>query len=137
MAVDDIAIALPSTSAPPQPSSHGVVVNEKISRSAFFLYILSAPMFLSTHLGLEPTQYSWLFIPSIAGILVGSQLSGRDPYHRVVNFEADPVKAAHLMMAHMDKKRAALKLKPLMYATSFYESGGPAQHARATGPAGT
>lgn len=45
--------------------------------NAFFLYILSAPMFLSTHLGLAPTQYSWLFIPSIAGILVGSQLSGR------------------------------------------------------------
>ncbi len=45
--------------------------------NAFFLYILSAPMFLSTHLGLEPTEYSWLFIPSIAGILVGSQLSGR------------------------------------------------------------
>ncbi len=34
-------------------------------------------------------------------------------------FEDDPVKAAHLMMAHMDRKRAALKLKPLMYAQSF------------------
>ena len=45
--------------------------------NAFFLYILSAPMFLSTHLGLPPMAYSWLFIPSIAGILVGSQLSGR------------------------------------------------------------
>ncbi|HEX5629405.1 MAG TPA: multidrug effflux MFS transporter [Usitatibacteraceae bacterium] len=45
--------------------------------NAFFLYILSAPMFLGMHLGLAPTQYSWLFIPSIAGILVGSQLSGR------------------------------------------------------------
>ncbi|MBL0142054.1 MAG: multidrug effflux MFS transporter [Betaproteobacteria bacterium] len=45
--------------------------------NAFFLYILSAPMFLSTHLGLAPTEYAWLFIPSIAGIVVGSQLSGR------------------------------------------------------------
>ncbi len=45
--------------------------------NAFFLYILSAPMFLSTHLGLGPKEYSWLFIPGIAGILVGSQLSGR------------------------------------------------------------
>ncbi|MDP2990269.1 MAG: hypothetical protein Q8O57_06865, partial [Kiritimatiellota bacterium] len=35
------------------------------------------------------------------------------------NFEEDPVKAARLMMAHMDKKRAALKLRPLMYAKSF------------------
>jgi DHA1 family bicyclomycin/chloramphenicol resistance-like MFS transporter len=45
--------------------------------NAFFLYILSAPMFLSKHLGLAPTEYSWLFIPSIAGIVLGSQLSGR------------------------------------------------------------
>jgi carbon-monoxide dehydrogenase catalytic subunit len=37
------------------------------------------------------------------------------------NFESDPVKAAQLMMAHMDKKREALKLRPLMYAKSFLE----------------
>jgi len=30
-------------------------------------------------------------------------------------FEADPVKAAHLMIEHIDKKRKVLKLKPLMY----------------------
>ncbi len=30
-------------------------------------------------------------------------------------FEADPIKAAHLMIEHMDKKRKALKLKPMMY----------------------
>jgi carbon-monoxide dehydrogenase catalytic subunit len=35
------------------------------------------------------------------------------------NFEEDPVVAARLMMAHMDTKRAALKLRPLMYAESF------------------
>ena len=45
--------------------------------NAFFLYIVSAPAFLGTHLGLGPQQYAWLFIPSIAGIMVGSQLSGR------------------------------------------------------------
>ncbi len=45
--------------------------------NAFFLYILSAPVFLGEHLKLGPQEYSWLFIPSIAGILVGSQLSGR------------------------------------------------------------
>jgi len=32
------------------------------------------------------------------------------------SFEGDPVKAARLMIAHMDKKRAALKLRPMMYA---------------------
>ncbi|OGW71456.1 MAG: carbon-monoxide dehydrogenase catalytic subunit [Omnitrophica bacterium GWA2_41_15] len=31
-------------------------------------------------------------------------------------FEGDPIKAAHLMIEHIDKKREALKLKPLMYA---------------------
>ncbi len=31
-------------------------------------------------------------------------------------FEADPIKAAHLMIEHIDKKRETLKLKPLMYA---------------------
>jgi DHA1 family bicyclomycin/chloramphenicol resistance-like MFS transporter len=45
--------------------------------NAFFLYIVSAPAFLGTHLGLGPQQYAWLFIPSITGIMIGSQLSGR------------------------------------------------------------
>ena len=34
-------------------------------------------------------------------------------------FEDDPVEAAHLMIRHMDKKRAALKLKPMMYEQPF------------------
>jgi DHA1 family bicyclomycin/chloramphenicol resistance-like MFS transporter len=45
--------------------------------NAFFLYIVSAPVFLSRHLGLGPQQYAWLFIPCIVGIMAGSQLSGR------------------------------------------------------------
>jgi DHA1 family bicyclomycin/chloramphenicol resistance-like MFS transporter len=45
--------------------------------NAFFLYIVSAPVFLGEHLHLGPQQYAWLFVPSIAGILVGSQVSGR------------------------------------------------------------
>lgn len=32
-------------------------------------------------------------------------------------FEPDPVKAAHIMINHIDKKRQALKLKPMMYRT--------------------
>ena len=34
-------------------------------------------------------------------------------------FEEDPVKAAHLMIRHIDRKRAALKLKPMMYEQEF------------------
>jgi MFS transporter, DHA1 family, multidrug resistance protein len=45
--------------------------------NAFFLYIVSAPAFLGKHLGLGPGQYAWLFIPCIAGIMFGAQLSGR------------------------------------------------------------
>jgi MFS transporter, DHA1 family, multidrug resistance protein len=45
--------------------------------NAFFLYIVSAPVFLGIHLGLGPRQYAWLFIPSIVGIMTGAQLSGR------------------------------------------------------------
>lgn len=45
--------------------------------NAFFLYIVSAPVFLGVHLHLGPQQYAWLFMPMIAGIMTGSQLSGR------------------------------------------------------------
>jgi carbon-monoxide dehydrogenase catalytic subunit len=34
-------------------------------------------------------------------------------------FEIDPVKAAHKMIGHIDKKRAALKLKPMIYEQSL------------------
>jgi DHA1 family bicyclomycin/chloramphenicol resistance-like MFS transporter len=45
--------------------------------NAFFLYIVSAPIFLGRHLKLGPQEYAWLFLPSIVGIMIGSQLSGR------------------------------------------------------------
>ena len=44
--------------------------------NAFFLYIVSAPVFLGIHLHLGPEQYAWLFVPCIIGIMTGSQLSG-------------------------------------------------------------
>ncbi|HEY4997836.1 MAG TPA: MFS transporter, partial [Usitatibacter sp.] len=45
--------------------------------NAFFLYIVSAPVFLGEHLHLGPQQYAWLFLPCIVGIILGAQLSGR------------------------------------------------------------
>ena len=45
--------------------------------NGFFLYIVSAPAFLTGHLGLGPEEFGWLFIPCIAGIMLGAQLSGR------------------------------------------------------------
>ncbi|MDE2441113.1 MAG: multidrug effflux MFS transporter [Betaproteobacteria bacterium] len=43
----------------------------------FFLYVLSAPIFLMSHLGVPETGFLWLFGPSMSGLLSGSWLSGR------------------------------------------------------------
>jgi MFS transporter, DHA1 family, multidrug resistance protein len=45
--------------------------------NGFFLYILSAPVYLPQHLGLGPTEYAWLFAPGIGGIMLGAFISGR------------------------------------------------------------
>jgi len=45
--------------------------------SAVFIFILSAPALLGKHLGLPPTQFFWLFVFSISGIMGGAWTSGR------------------------------------------------------------
>lgn len=45
--------------------------------NGMFLYVLSAPVFLGEHLALAPTQFFWLFILIITGIMSGAWLSGR------------------------------------------------------------
>lgn len=45
--------------------------------SAFFVYVLSAPVFLMKHLGLPATAFFWLFVPATTGMISGSWLSGR------------------------------------------------------------
>ena len=45
--------------------------------AGFFIYVLSAPKFLMTHLGIAETGFLWLFGPSMAGLMTGSWLSGR------------------------------------------------------------
>jgi DHA1 family bicyclomycin/chloramphenicol resistance-like MFS transporter len=64
--------------------------------NAFFLYIVSAPAFLGEHLGLGPEQYAWLFVPSIVGIMIGSQLSGRAAGRLTAR---ETVKRAYFFMA--------------------------------------
>jgi len=44
---------------------------------AFFIYIMSAPVFLTRHLGVPETGFFWLFGPAMAGLVSGSWLSGR------------------------------------------------------------
>lgn len=43
--------------------------------SAFFLYVLSSPVFLGKHLGLSPQQYGYLFVPTVTGMIFGSFLA--------------------------------------------------------------
>lgn len=45
--------------------------------NGMFLYVLSAPEFLGTHLGLAPTQFFWFFVLTIGGIMGGAWASGR------------------------------------------------------------
>lgn len=45
--------------------------------NGMFLYVLSAPEFLGTHLGLAPTAFFWFFLLTISGIMAGAWLSGR------------------------------------------------------------
>lgn len=45
--------------------------------NGMFLYVLSAPVFLGEHLGLQPQQFFWFFILTISGIMGGAFVSGR------------------------------------------------------------
>jgi len=45
--------------------------------AGFFIYVLSAPVFLMKHLGIPETGFLWLFGPAMAGLMSGSWLSGR------------------------------------------------------------
>jgi len=72
----------------------------------------------------------WYFVTSGIFVTIGSPLrvlGSKNVTNYICNeiepiyggkwaFEGDPIKAAHLMIAHIDKKREALKLKPIMCA---------------------
>ena len=45
--------------------------------AGFFIYVLSAPVFLMRHLGVSETGFLWLFGPAMLGLLTGSWLSGQ------------------------------------------------------------
>jgi len=80
--------------------------------NAFFLYIVSAPVFLGEHLHLGPQQYAWLFAPCIAGIMIGSQLSGRAAGRHPARWT---VQRAYLFMA-------TAAIVNLVYAFTFLPS---------------
>ncbi len=71
----------------------------------------------------------WYFVASGALVVFGTpmQITGSQPVMNLLTdelekitggkwaFEPDPIKAAHLMIGHIDKKRQALKLAPMLY----------------------
>lgn len=54
-----------------------LTVSAGVPFNAMFVFILSAPMLLGHHLGLAPTEFFWLFVCSIGGIMGGAWTSGR------------------------------------------------------------
>jgi DHA1 family bicyclomycin/chloramphenicol resistance-like MFS transporter len=45
--------------------------------AGMFLYVAAAPVFITRHLGLGPTQFGWQFVPTVAGIFCGSLVANR------------------------------------------------------------
>jgi DHA1 family bicyclomycin/chloramphenicol resistance-like MFS transporter len=45
--------------------------------SGFFIYVMSAPVFLIEHLGLSETGFGWLFVPIVTGLILGSGVSAK------------------------------------------------------------
>lgn len=45
--------------------------------SAFFIYVLASPVFLVKHLHLNSHQFGYLFVPTVAGMMLGSWLARR------------------------------------------------------------
>ena len=54
-----------------------LVIASGVPFNGMFLYVLSAPAWLGTLLGLEPTQFYWFFGLSVGGIMSGAYVSGR------------------------------------------------------------
>lgn len=60
-----------------QPKFALLALIPSLNFCAFFLYIAAAPAFLVGLLGVSTWGFAWLFVPMIAGIMLGALLSGR------------------------------------------------------------
>jgi DHA1 family bicyclomycin/chloramphenicol resistance-like MFS transporter len=58
--------------------------------SGFFIYVLASPVFLGKHLGLSPQQYGYLFVSTVAGMVLGSyfakQVAGKYTPRKIIIF---------------------------------------------------
>lgn len=57
--------------------------------SSFFIYITASPAFILNHLKLTETDFGWLFLPAIGGMMIGN---------RIVNRFASKVKARRMVL---------------------------------------
>ena len=55
----------------------GLALAVAFNFAGFFVYIASAPVFLIDHLGLGSREFAWLFVPMVAGVMLGAWISGR------------------------------------------------------------
>jgi DHA1 family bicyclomycin/chloramphenicol resistance-like MFS transporter len=60
-----------------RPALQALVIAVSMNFAGFFLYVLSAPVFLMEHLGVSPQGFAWLFGPTVAGMMTGSWLGRR------------------------------------------------------------
>ena len=70
------------------PSFHLQSGTVAFNFAGLFLYVASAPIFLTKHLGLSAQGFGWQFVPMVAGIFLGAlganRLAGRIPLFRQV-----------------------------------------------------
>lgn len=59
------------------PALLALVIAVSMNFAGFFLYVMSAPVFLMEHLGVSPQGFAWLFGPTVAGMMTGSWLGRR------------------------------------------------------------
>jgi DHA1 family bicyclomycin/chloramphenicol resistance-like MFS transporter len=59
-----------------QPAFLAACASMAFTSSGFFIYILSAPVFLMKHLHLRETQFLWLFGPMSVAMIIGAWISG-------------------------------------------------------------
>jgi MFS transporter, DHA1 family, multidrug resistance protein len=59
-----------------QPAFLAASASMAFTSAGFFIYILSAPIFLMKHLHLQETQFLWLFGPMAAAMVIGAWISG-------------------------------------------------------------
>ncbi len=59
-----------------QPAFLAACASMAFTSSGFFIYILSAPVFLMKHLHLKETEFLWLFGPMSVAMIIGAWISG-------------------------------------------------------------